>query len=280
MTTPAAGAFAGAAGVFRSPAALPSGRLLASCDLQATDLSGASPHYSLCELDPTGEDSPRMLFSDPSHVVLEAVAVYPRVPHEFQSRADEVNGSTHIDTSAKDAIVHYLDSPLLGTLLFSNTRTGRPIDSRVAGMEVLAPQPPPADAQSLDQLGGNVVMDSYGRYYEKLRSLGSVPMAADGSLRIRIPGGTPVTLALTGGNGKVLSFAGQAPFTGPMRQREATQFYPGERAKQAMGRKLFNGVCAGCHGSITGHELDVGVSVDVLTSASRTQSSTSLRDLH
>jgi hypothetical protein len=280
MTTSAAGAFAGDTGVFRSPAPLPSGRLLASCDLQAGDLSGASPHYGLCELDPTGDDAPRMLYSDGSHVALEAVAVYPRVPHQFESRADEVNGSTHIDPSAKDAIVHYLDVPLLGTLLFSNTRTGRPIDSRVAGMQVLAPQPPPADTLSLDQLGGNVVMDSYGRYYENLRSLGNAPMAADGSLRIRIPGGTPVTLALTGDNGKVLSFNDQAPFSGPMRQREATQFYPGERAKQAMGRQLFNGVCAGCHGSISGHELDVGVTVDVLTSASRTQSSASLRDLH
>jgi hypothetical protein len=37
-----------------------------------------------------------------------------------------------------------------------------------------------------------------------------------------------------------------------------------------MPRKLFNGVCAGCHGSVSGRELDIAVDVDVLTSASLT----------
>jgi hypothetical protein len=64
-----------------------------------------------------------------------------------------------------------------------------------------------------------------------------------------------------------------------MRQREAMQFYPGERSKQSLPRTLFNGVCAGCHGSISGRELDVGVNVDVLTSASRTLASDDLVDL-
>jgi hypothetical protein len=38
---------------------------------------------------------------------------------------------------------------------------------------------------------------------------------------------------------------------------------------------LFNAVCAGCHGSITGHEIDVGVTPDALTGASASQSATS-----
>jgi hypothetical protein len=57
------------------------------------------------------------------------------------------------------------------------------------------------------------------------------------------------------------------------------QFYPNERVKQSMRRDLFNGVCAGCHGSISGRELDVGIDVDVLTSASTTLASDDLRDL-
>jgi hypothetical protein len=55
-----------------------------------------------------------------------------------------------------------------------------------------------------------------------------------------------------------------------MRQREEMQYYPGEHLKQSMPRRLFNGVCAGCHGSISGRELDVVVDVDVLTGASQT----------
>jgi len=101
----------------------------------------------------------------------------------------------------------------------------------------------------------------------------------DGSLRARVPGGTPISVALLDDEDDVLRFSGDGPFRGPMRQREATQFYPGEHAKQSMPRDLFNGVCAGCHGSISGRELDVGVTVDVLTSASRSKASDDLEDL-
>ncbi|MBC8131999.1 MAG: hypothetical protein H7X95_03385, partial [Deltaproteobacteria bacterium] len=37
-------------------------------------------------------------------------------------------------------------------------------------------------------------------------------------------------------------------------------------------RNLFNGVCGGCHGSITGEELDVAVTPDALTGASVSRS--------
>jgi hypothetical protein len=56
-----------------------------------------------------------------------------------------------------------------------------------------------------------------------------------------------------------------------MIQREEMQFHPGETANVSFRRELFNGLCAGCHGSISGHELDVAVNVDVLTSASITE---------
>jgi hypothetical protein len=279
LTTPVPGAFGGDSGVFRSPAPLPTGRMLASCDLQASALDAGSPHYGLCELDPSGIDPPRLVFSAPDRVAIEAAALYARVPHTFASRGDEINGSTHIEQGQQDAIVHFLDVPLLGTLLFANTRTGRPIDTRVAGLELLAPQPPPASADSFDQLGGDVVSDRYGRFYQSLRSLGKANAHPDGSLRVRIPGGMPLTLALVDSKGRQLQFPAHAPFSGPMRQREAIQFYPGERVKQLMPRHFFDGLCAGCHGSVSGRELDVAVSVDVLTSASRTAASDELRDL-
>jgi mono/diheme cytochrome c family protein len=46
-----------------------------------------------------------------------------------------------------------------------------------------------------------------------------------------------------------------------------------------MPRRLFNGVCAGCHGSISGRELDSAVDVDVLTSASQTMADDELLEL-
>jgi hypothetical protein len=266
--------------VFRSPAPLPTGRILASCDLEATSLGSGSRRYSLCEIDPRGGRPPRVVHTPASGVAVEPVAIYARSPAEvFRSRIDEVNGSTRVDADAEDAVIHILDVPLLGTLLFSNTREGRPIDFRVAGVELLESRPPPGDARDFADLGGDVVEDDFGRFYQSQRSLGSAPLAGDGSVRVRVPGGMPLSLALQDPQGEVLAFGGDDPFAGPMRQREALQFYPGERAKQSIPRRFFNGLCGGCHGSISGRELDVVVDVDVLTSASRTLSSDELVDL-
>lgn len=280
LTNPAPGAFGGEQGVFRSPAALPNSRLLASCDLSATSLEAASHHYGLCELDPTGKDPPRLLYQDPERVAVEAVAVFARAPVSvYASRQAEVNGSTRVDQGRDDAVVHYTDMPVLATLMFANTRGARVLDKRIAGVKIYEPQPPPNASMTFAGLGDDVVEDRYGSFYQSLRTLGGARLQSDGSVRLRVPGGMPLTLALTGDNGDVLRLPEGAPLSGAMRQREATQFYPGERAKQSLPRRLFNGVCAGCHGSISGRELDIGISVDVLTAASRTLASDELVDL-
>jgi hypothetical protein len=278
-TQPLPGAFAGASGVFRSPAPLPSGRLLVACDLAATDLLSGPRHYALCQLDPT-DGAPRVLWTDPTRIAVESAAVWAREPRiAFESRADEANGSTRIDASSDDAVVHYLDVPLLGTLLFNNTRVGRPIRSDVATLKFYESRPPAGDARSFGELGSRVVQDDFGEFYQELRELGQGELAQDGSLRVRIPGGIPVVLELADSAGSPLRFGSGDPFTGTLRQREDMQFYPGERAKQSMPRRLFNGVCAGCHGSVSGRELDVAVDVDVLTSASRTLAGDDLAEL-
>lgn len=271
LTTPISGALSGETGIFRSPSPLPDGSLIASCDLDATDLSAGDPHYALCQLDSAGQSSPTMLFRDDTRSVIEAVAVYARGNHGvFASRLDEANGSTSIDGGETDGVIHYLDVPMLGSLLFSNTREGRPIDPRVGGVALYQPMPPPTSLQDLDSASDDVMEDDFGRFYQSLMPLGSARSAEDGSLRARVPAGVPLTLALTNADGDVLSFGDNAPFSGAMRQREAFQVYPGERTRQSMPRGFFNGLCAGCHGSVSGDELDIGVRVDVLTSASRT----------
>ncbi len=49
---------------------------------------------------------------------------------------------------------------------------------------------------------------------------------------------------------------------------EEHQVTPGEYVTPGAPRKLFNGICGGCHGSISGQELDVSVTPDALTGAS------------
>jgi hypothetical protein len=254
-------------GVFRSPAALPSGRLIAACDLSTDDPSQGPHHYALCELD-LGS-APRVLWQDPSSIALEPVPVWVREPRSvFQSRLDEPNGSTQIAAGQTDAIVQINDLPVLGTLLFQNTRIGRPISSAVHGVEVWQARPPPSAAHDFAALTSNVVSDSFGKFYQDLHSLGHASIAADGAVRMRLPAGVPLSLGLLDRDDKTLTFGTDAPFSGPMRQREELQFYPGERNKQSFPRRLFNGLCAGCHGSISGRELDAVVDVDVLSGAS------------
>jgi hypothetical protein len=272
LSFPAPGAFDGGEGAMRSPAALPSGFLVISCDPAARDLTRGGFDFDLCALSPeTGESF--VLAGEAGRAEIEAVAVYARENRGvFASRLDEPNGTTRVDPGASDAELHILDLRVLGSLLFENTRTGRPINEDVGGLDVLESLPPDPAARSFADLPrAQLVDDGYGTLFVGRRELGHVGMRADGSTRLRVPGGHPLVLRLTDDSGSPLSFGSGARFTGELVQREEMQFYPGERTNVAFRRPLFNGLCAGCHGSISGHELDVVVNVDVLTSASNTE---------
>lgn len=268
---PAPGAFDRQSGAFRSPTPLPSRWLVASCDPSARDLTRGGFDFDLCALDPASGRLER-LGGTAGRAEIEAVAIYARASHGvFASRIDEVNGHTHIEPNAKDAEIHMPDVPLLATLLFSNTRTGRPIDPRIAGLSLRRPLPPPRDATDFDALpGADVMRDRFGAFYVRHETLGSVLAQADGSAKVRIQGGRPLVLALADRAGALLEFRPGEPFEGEMVQREEMQFYPGERTSQGFKRGLFDGMCGGCHGSVSGRELDVAVDLDALTSASRT----------
>ncbi len=270
LTIPADSALDGGRGAFRSPTALPSGFLIVSCDQDATDLKRGDFDFDLCSLDPSTGDV-ALLTGEAGRAEIEAVAIYPRPNHGvFQSRIDEANGTSRIVQDASAAEVHYSDFPMLATLLFANTRTGRPIDDDVGGFDVLESLPPPADAKRFADLDAKkVIADDFGSVFVDYRELGHTDLYTDGSAAIRIAGGHPVLLRLTDDRGRALEFDEAAPFTGEQIQREESQFYPGERLSQGFPRRLFNGMCGGCHGSITGYELDIAVDVDVLTTASR-----------
>ncbi len=259
------------AGAWRSPYPLPSGRLLVSCDRGSTDLTAGNFDFDLCELDPDS-GAVRALGGAAGRADVEPIAIYARAPRDvFRGRIDEVNGNTHVQSGAADAEITVLDFPMLATLLFANTREGRPIDHDIGGFDVLASLPPPAGARTFADAGGNVISDDFGQMYVEQRVLGHVPLQQDGSAIFNILGGLPIVLRVTDMGGAPMSFADGAPFTGEMVQREEMQFYPGERARQSFRRGLFNAMCGGCHGSITGRELDVAADVDVLTHASEVQ---------
>jgi hypothetical protein len=266
---PAPGALDGASGAFRSPAPLPSGRILMSCDLDAGDLTTGGYDFDVCELDPdTG--AVRMVAGTAGRADVELVAVFARMPHSvFTSKIDEPNGRTFIEPGQTDAEVLVTDFPLLSTLLFANTRTGRPIDPEIAGFQVFEQLAPPDGATTFADVASETVPDRYGMFYRSLRMLGQVPLRPDGSASFRVRGGAPVQLLPTDAAGAPMVFPEGAIFSGEMMQREQLTFSPGERASISIPRVFFNPLCGGCHGSISGRELDIAASPDVLTSASR-----------
>jgi len=280
MSVPVPGAFGAIAGVpagprntgaFRSPAALPTGRLVASCDLDATDLRGGPFAFQLCEIDPRGE-AVRLIGGDAGMANVEAVAIYGRGQHGiFESKMAEANGASEIDPDfAPSAEVHMLDFPLLETLLFSNVRGPRAIDPAVGGFRLYEVRPPPQTANGFADVMADVVTDEFGSVFVDDRDLGFVPLEGDGSARVLFGGGVPFRIAATGDGGEVLPFGPDGAFEGDRIQREQLQVYPGERLRQSFPRTLFNGLCGTCHGGISGRELDVAVDPDILTSASQT----------
>jgi hypothetical protein len=54
----------------------------------------------------------------------------------------------------------------------------------------------------------------------------------------------------------------------PRWQREEMTFVPGEYTHQSFRGTFFDGLCANCHGAVSGHQVDVALNPDFLTQAS------------
>ncbi len=118
-------------GAYQGPSPLPDGRLLVSYAASAADLGTFAGGFDIAVVDPVRElqDEPTarsVLISGPQDE-LWPVAVYAKQNlGVFQSRMDEANAATGIDsTLGGRSQVSVLDLPMLESLLFQNTRTGR-----------------------------------------------------------------------------------------------------------------------------------------------------------
>ncbi|MEZ4338939.1 MAG: hypothetical protein R3B82_20170 [Sandaracinaceae bacterium] len=261
LTIPLPGTDEGGAGVYRSPAVLPDGRVVVSC------ARGATLDFDLCVLEPR-RGRVTDLLTRPGIAILDAVALYER-----PNRGIHVSDGAGVDSPLilpdhTDAEVHFNDFPMIQSLMFANQRVGRPIDSRVGGFEMLRSLPPPAGTRGRADVADRIVEDAFGGFFVDRVALGWAPIFADGSVRVRVPGGIALSYRMTGPGGEELTMPEGAPFGGLDLQREHEQYYPGERIQRSIPRRFFNSVCGGCHGSISGRELDVGIDLDVLTGAS------------
>ncbi|MBX3230344.1 MAG: hypothetical protein KIT84_03585 [Labilithrix sp.] len=240
---------------YASPAPLPSTSLLVSY--------GAGDDLDVYVMATTTGVKTK-LFGEPGSAEVDAVAVYPRMPRPtFESSLDEPNGSTEIQPGFAYADVHVLDFPLLASLLFQNTPTGRLVDRDVTSFTVYEDLPPPLEVDAIEKAGAFAFTDAFGTAYARRRELGSVPVYGDGSARFRVPGGLPLVLGLPETK---LSRERNLPRT----QREAIVFSPGEVVRQGFRAGLFDAICAQCHGSVSGRPIDTGLLPDFVTQASST----------
>ncbi|MES1177801.1 MAG: hypothetical protein ABUL62_25980 [Myxococcales bacterium] len=260
----ATGKVAQTQGAYRSPSPLPSQNLLASYAANVVSLDTFNGNFDIVEVDTS--TGARLPLIDGPNDELWPVAIAPRYNlRQFTSRLDEPNGATQVfdDEGRRDrSQITFLDAPLLSSLLFQNTRTGRilPNDFKLSVWEDL---PPEAGVKSLDGANpASIFSDDYGKVYVRRGFLGSPTLYPDGSASITVRGGLPLVLRAR---------VQLAADTGPTDhfQREEMQFYPGEVVRQGFRRPLFNGLCAGCHGSVSGYEADISINPDILTQASR-----------
>ena len=248
-------------GAYRDPSPLPNGRILVSYAPNVTALESFSGKFEIVVMDPvTAMRTP--LVADGSRDLLWPVAVYAKGNIGiFDSRMDEANGASEV-FSGTSAAVTILDLGVMQSLMFQNTRgTGRPVPGRPSLLNVWEDLPPEPNVVDFPSGGSFVTNDAFGPVYVRRQRLGGVRVQSDSSAAMTVPGGVPVLFETE------VAFEGDASATRHF-QRESTQFYPGESVRQGFPRELFDGLCAGCHGSVSGAEMDGAVTPDVLTRAS------------
>lgn len=241
-------------GAYRSPFGLPSGDILVS---YATGFAGdlgtaTSFDWDLVIVDPrTGTRTP--LIGGPGAQTDGVLGFATPVRRTFLNRRQLVFGGGIDDELGDDrALVHIPDAPMIFTLLTGNLRRGRPVDEfrRATHLAVYLEQPAPPGASA-----------NTGDIFESRQLLGRAPLAADGSARVNLPAGVGLVLALEEASGGTV-----------VTMTEEHQFGPGESISMGIREPFFNAACGGCHGSVSGSELDVSVSPDVLTGASQSDS--------
>jgi hypothetical protein len=222
-------------GAYRSPYPLLDGTIMASYAGGSFDLgSVTSLDFDIVSVDAqTGKR--QVIIGGPGAQVDAVLALRYPARALYQNRRQLVFGGFQEVSDVAHAIVHVPDAPMLATLLGANLRRGRPI----------------AEFRSADTIA---FLDASGNL------VGTAPLRGDGSAKVRVPAGKPMFIQLRKG--------GTALFT----MSEEHQYGPGENISMGVRESLFDHICAGCHGSVSGAELDISVTPDALTGASQSDS--------
>jgi hypothetical protein len=251
LVDPGATGRAGTMGVYRSPYPLLDGEVLASFAPNVGNPAADMPRYDLVAVAPGSR--PRTLLAGGGQSFVEPALGYKRAGRLLYRNLPQLVFGGHGGGGGESAVMHFPDLPMLATLLGANLRRGRNVDALAGAgaLRVYEERPPPSASPDPGALMGPE------RVFTDRRPIGVAPLERDGSLKVILPAGKPLIL-------EVVDRSGKAVFT----MTEEHQLGPGESISPGVPRKLFNGVCGGCHGSVSGAELDIAVTPDALTGAS------------
>src|SRR3569623_106684 len=245
---PAATGHTGATAGYSTPIYLHDWTLLASYAPQSSlawKLVAGSPR--------TGQQTD-VLVPGGGRAVTDAVLAYKYPARAmYDNRRQLVFGGSQDPSDQAHAVVHMPDAPMVFTVLTGNLRRGRPVDAfrKAKYLVVSTAAPCPPGACSANTMGN----------FELRTVLGKAPLAADGSVKVQLPAKTGVILELQDDSGNTV-----------VKMSEEHQLGPGEHISMGISEKLFDSVCGGCHGSVSGKELDIAVTPDALTGASQSAS--------
>jgi hypothetical protein len=244
---------AGARASYRAPVSLPNGEIMVSYASTA-----ASGNFDIVAIDPRGGAPDPLFTAGPPGGKIRVDAVlaykYPARPLYLNHRQLVFGGSIGDDPT--HSVLHMPDAPLIFTLLTGNLRRGRPVEA-FRNAKYLA-------IYSEGLCPGSTCDPGTNGIFESRQLLGTAKLADDGSVKIKVPSATGVVLELQDDKHNSI-----------VKMREEHQLGPGEQISMGITEPLFNSVCAGCHGSVSGHEIDVQVTPDALTGASVSSSALS-----
>lgn len=257
-----AGGRAGATTGFRAPSYLPDGQIMASYATNLTTLN-----WDVVVVDPRNSTAaPRSLGIDAhNQTTVDAVIAYKSPPRQpYLNRRQLVFGGG-VDGDPAKAMVYMPDAPMVFTLLTGNLRRGRPVEAfrKAKFLAVYREGMCPSGPCSRTTNG----------IYQSRALLGKAPLQDDGSVKVTLPSRTGMVFELQGDDGRAIATMQEEHQLGPgesigMGVRESIVNSSGETVQ------VFDAVCGGCHGSVSGKELDVGVTADALTGASVSLSQT------
>ena len=168
----------------------------------------------------------------------------------YKNRRQLVFGGEAATDDRTLALVHMPDAPMTFTLFTGNLRRGHPVSAFRGArfLNVKTEEMCPAAGCSANTAG----------IFQQRTDLGSFPLESDGSIRVVLPAQKGLIFELQDKDKKPI-----------ITMTEEHQLGPGEKVSMGVSEKLFDVVCGGCHGSVSGSELDIGVSADALTGASQ-----------